>query len=437
MANSLLLPGQPPPNRRDFLRGAGLTIAGAALGGSGLLTACSSGKSSGGGSVSGASTPKTVSVGALQDLSGGLEIYGSQQAQATMLAVETINAAGGVLGRKLDLHSNNTQSQDALNVQYARSLLKQDGVAVVVGSLTSSSREAMRPIFDQNKGLLFYPSLYEGGLCDQNVFVTGPSASQQIKPLVEYALKNLGKSFYILAPDYNFGTTSAVWYKKYIAAGGGKVVGTEFLPLTTSNFASTISHIQAAKPDVVVALPVGSSQTGFFAQFASAGLKKHIAVISTNYGSGNQQVAISAAAGEGVIVCLEYVPSVNNAANTTFKSAWTKRFKGGSEQIIDEAANTWTAWNLWAAAAEKAGSTDAPKVIAALRDGITFNSPSGLVKADGATNHLIRPMYIAKGNKKHGFDIVQTIDNVAPEYEQSVCNLIKNPGTHRQFVPTS
>lgn len=427
MADSAPLPNEAIPSRRTFLHGAGVALAGAALGSSGLLSACSS---------SGASK-KTIQVGALQDLSGGLEIYGRQQEQATRLAIDAINAAGGVLGKTLDLHSNNTQSQDALNVQYARNLLQQDKVAVVVGSLTSSSREAMRPIFDQSKGLLFYPTLYEGGLCDQNVFVTGPSASQQIRPLVEYALKKLGKTFYIVAPNYNFGTISTLSYKKYIDEGGGKVVGTELLPLTTSNFASTISHIEAAKPDVVVALPVGSNQTGFFAQFASAGLKNKIKLISTNYGSGNQQVAISPEAGAGVIACLEYVPSVDNAANQQFKSAWNKKFKGGADQIIDEAANTWTAWHLWAAAAKKAGSTDPSKVIKALQSGISFESPGGRVQVDAKTNHLIRPMYIAEGNSKHGFDIVQTLDGIKPEYEQSVCHLGTNPDTHRQFVPNS
>ncbi len=413
--------------RRDFLRIGGVALAGAAIGGTGLLAGC----------APVASGAKTISVGAVQDLSGGLEIYGEQQLQASQLAIAALNKAGGVLGSDLELVSKNTQSQDALNVQYTRDLLTTEEAAVVVGALTSSSREAMRPLFAQNNGLMFYPSLYEGGVCDRNVIVTGPSASQQIKPLVEYALANLGKTFYIIAPDYNYGTISAVWYEKYVTDGGGSIVGTEFLPLDNSNFASTISKIQAAKPDVVVWLPVGAAQTGFAAQFTAAGLKDDITLISTNYGSGNQQIAIDADAGEGIIVCLEYVPQIDNPANQAFKEAWTAEFGEGADIIHDEAANTWTSWNLWAAAVEQAGSTDVDKVIDALQSGISFESPGGLVTVDGKTNHLIRPMYIAKGNREQGFDILETIDAVVPEYEQSVCDLQANPQTHEQFTPES
>lgn len=412
--------------RRTFLGGAAVAAVGSLLGG-GVLSACGVGGVGGSGS-------DTISVGSLQDQTGGLEIYGDQQFEATKLAIDDINAAGGLLGKKLSLNSKNTQSDDSLYAQYARTLLQQDHAKAVVGALASSSREAMRPVFDQNNGILFYPALYEGGVCDRNVFLTGPSASQQIKPLIEYALQNLGKTFYIVAPNYNYGTISTTWYKKYVTEGGGQVLGAELLPLSTSNFATTISHIQAKNPEVVVALPVGSSQTGFFAQFANAGLKDRIAVISTNYGSGNQQVAISPEAGNGIIVCLEYVPNLDNPYNKKFMELWAKKFKG-ADRIIDEAVNTWTAWHLWAEAVKKAGSTDTDAVIKALQSGIQFNSPGGPVTLDGATHHLIRPMYIAKGNKDHGFDVIKTIPNVKPTYEETVCNLIKNPDVKKQFTP--
>lgn len=414
--------GQATPSRRAFLGGSAAAVAGTLLGG-GLLSACGVGSSSNG-----------IVVGALQDQTGDLEIYGDQQLNATKLAIADINASGGLLGKQLTLDAKNTQSDDSLYAQYARTLLQQDQAKAVVGALASSSREAMRPVFDQNNGILFYPALYEGGVCDRNVFLTGPSASQQIKPLVEYALANLGKSFYIIAPNYNYGTISTTWFKKYITEGGGQVLGTELLPLSTSNFSTTISHIQAKKPDIVVALPVGSSQTGFFAQFANAGLKDSIAVISTNYGSGNQQVAISPEAGDGIIVCLEYVPSLDNPYNQKFKKLWAKKFKG-ADQIIDEAANTWTAWHLWAEAVKKAGTTDTDAVIKALQSGLHFNSPGGPVTLDGSTHHLVRPMYIAKGNRNHGFDVIKTIPNVKPVYEETVCDLIKQPDTKKQFTP--
>jgi branched-chain amino acid transport system substrate-binding protein len=400
------------------------------------MAACSSGSTvEATSTATGGDAQSTVTVGAVQDLSGGLEIYGQQQLEATKIALKAINDAGGAGGAILTLSDKNTQSQDALNVQYTRDLVQTEKVSVVVGALTSSSREAMRPLFAGGEALYFYPALYEGGVCDVNTIVTGPSASQQIKPLVEYALENLGSRYYIIAPDYNFGSISTTWFEKYITDGGGEVVGSELVPLDVSNYSSTISKLQAARPDVVVWLPVGAAQTGFAAQFAAAGLKDQMTLISTNYGSGNQQLAISPEAGEGIIAALDYVPEIDSPANQEFKAAWDAEFGSGANEIHETGANTWIAWKLWAEAANKAASTDPAAVLEALQTGISIDTPAGRVTFDPKTNHLIRPMYIVRGNATNGFDIIETFDAVVPEYEQSVCNLLEDPTVKTQFVP--
>ena len=412
------------PKRRNRCV-AGVALVAATVFG---LTACTpSGSDEGSASA--------VTVGAVQDLSGGLEIYGQQQLDASKLAIAAINAAGGAAGSELNLSDKNTQSQDALNVQYTRDLIQSEKAPVVVGALTSSAREAMRPLFASGQSLYFYPALYEGGVCDANTVITGPSASQQIQPLIDYSLKNLGTKYYIVAPDYNFGSISTTWFETYITAGGGEVVGSELVPLDVSNYSSTISKIQAAKPDVIVWLPVGAAQSGFAAQFAAAGLKDQMTLISTNYGSGNQQLAVSAEAGEGIIAALDYVPGIDNQANTDFKAAWDTEFGKGANEIHESGANTWIAWKLWSEAANKAGSTEPAKVLEALQSGMTIDSPAGQVTFDPKTNHLIRPMYIVQQNSTQGFDILETVDAVVPEYEQSVCDLMSESTTNQQFVP--
>lgn len=381
----------------------------------------------------GSATP--ITVGAIQDLSGGLEIYGEQQQDASELAIAEINDAGGVNGLTLELINKNTQSQDSLNVQYTRDLIQTNGARVVVGALTSSQREAMRPLVSSGQALYFYPALYEGGVCDANTVMTGPSASQQIKPLVDYALENLGEKYYILAPNYNFGSISTTWFKKYIEDGGGEVVGSELIPLDVSNYSSTLNQIQAAKPDVIVWLPVGASQTGFAAQFAVSGLKDQMTLISTNYGSGNQQLAIDPSAGEGIIAALDYVPQIDNQENKDFKEAWNALYGSGADEIHETAANTWISWKLWAEAANMAGSTEPAEVLKALQSGISIDSPSGRVTFDPKTNHLIRPMYIVRGNANYGFDILETIEAVSPAFEQQVCDLMTEPTINTQFLP--
>ena len=375
-----------------------------------------------------------IVVGAIYDLTGGLNIYGIQQSHAMHLAVDAINAKGGLLGRQLAVVESDSQSELPKFTQYANTLILRDKIQVLFAGLTSSSREAMRPIVREKKVPYFYSALYEGGACDRQTFVTGASASQQMGVLIEWAIKEYGPKIYIMAPDYNFGTISAHWVETYAKQFGGEVLGSDFLPLTVTDYAPTIQKIQAAKPNFVVTLPVGANQTGFLEQFAAAGLKKQMGIVSTNYGSGNQQVVVSPDAGEGIVASQEYFMWIEGAGNDAFKALWKDKY-GLDEPIISEAASTWNAVNLWAMAVEKAGSTENDKVIAALESGLTFEGPNGLVALQPKSHHLKQNIYIVKGNRDHGFDVIKTYDAVAPSFEDEKCDLIANPATAEAFTP--
>jgi branched-chain amino acid transport system substrate-binding protein len=280
----------------------------------------------------------------------------------------------------------------------------------------------------------FYSSLYEGGVCDRYNFISGASASQQLGVLLDWAVKNYGKKFYIMAPDYNFGTIAAVWIHKYAKDVGGEVVGEDFLPLSASDFSATLRKIQESQPDVVIALPVGANQTGFLEQFAAAGLKSKIGIVSTNYGSGNQQVVVSPDAGEGIVVSQEYFHWIDEPKNAEFKKIWQAAY-GDKEPIISEAADAWNAVHVWALGVEKAGTTDAEPVIDALESGITFEGPNGTVGYQPGSHHFKQNIYIVRGNREHGFDVIQVYEQVAPTYEDQVCDLTKDKTISKQFVP--
>ncbi|MCR9135782.1 MAG: ABC transporter substrate-binding protein [Alphaproteobacteria bacterium] len=373
-------------------------------------------------------------IGAIFDLTGGLNIYGIQQNNALNLAVERINAAGGVNGEPVAVIGYDAQSELSKYTQYANTAVLRDGIAAMFAGLTSSSREAIRPIFRKANIPYFYSSLYEGGACDKQTFVTGSSASQQLSVLMKWAVENYGKRIYIMAPDYNFGTISGHWIHEYAAQNGAEVVGEDYLALSVTDYAPTIQKIQAAKPDFVVALPVGANQTGFLEQFAAAGLKEDIGVVSTNYGSGNQQVVVSPAAGEGLIASMGYFPSVDSPANAEFIELWQAKY-GNDTPIVAGAVDVWNAVHLWAAAANKAGSTDPDAVIAALESGLTFNAPNGNVTLEPGSHHLRQDIYIAEGDANHGFRIVQTYPGSAPTYENEKCDLIASPDTAEHFTP--
>jgi branched-chain amino acid transport system substrate-binding protein len=150
---------------------------------------------------------------------------------ATMdLAVNEINAAGGVLGRKIQLINYDPQSNIQLYTQYATEAATKEKVAVVHGGITSASREAIRPLLKRYNTLYFYNTLYEGGVCDRNIFCTGSTPAQTVEKLVPYVQKKWGKKIYTIAADYNYGQITAKWVKKYAQDNGGEVVQTDFFP---------------------------------------------------------------------------------------------------------------------------------------------------------------------------------------------------------------
>jgi len=373
-------------------------------------------------------------IAAIFDLTGGLNIYGIQQNNALKLAVDDINTKGGVLGAPIDVVSYDAQSEQSKYIQYSNTAILKDQVKALFAGLTSSSREAIRPIARKANIPYFYSALYEGGACDKQTFVTGSSASQQLSVLIDWAVKKYGKKIYVMAPDYNFGTISAHWIKEYAKKAGAEVVGVDFLALTVTDYAPTIQKIQAAKPDFVVALPVGANQTGFLEQFAAAGLKDTIGVVSTNYGSGNQQVVVSPEAGKGLIASQGYFQPVENPANAAFVKLWQAKY-GSDTPIVSEAVDVWNAVHLWAAAVNKAGSADTKPVVAALESGLTFEAPNGMVKLEPGSHHLRQNIYIAEGDDKHSFKIVETFPDAAPTYENEKCDLVAHPSLAKQFTP--
>lgn len=375
-----------------------------------------------------------VKVGAIFDLTGGLNIYGIQQDNALDLAIASVNAAGGVNGEEVVVVGYDAQSELSKYTQFAQTAVLRDGIAAMFAGLTSSSREAIRPIFREANVPYFYSSLYEGGACDKQTFVTGSSASQQLNVLMEWAVENYGPRIYIMAPDYNFGTISGHWVREYAKQLDAEVVGEDYLALSVTDYAPTIQKIQASNPDVVVALPVGAAQTGFLEQFAAAGLKDSIGVVSTNYGSGNQQVVVSPQAGEGLVSAMGYFPSVESDANAAFLAAWEEAY-GTDTPVVAGAVDVWNAVHLWAAAANKAGTTDADEMIAALESGLTFEAPNGTVTLEPRSHHLRQDIYIARGDANNGFEIIATFEDSEPTYENEVCNLIDNPDAAEHFTP--
>jgi len=382
-----------------------------------------------------AKAAEDIAVGSILDATGPINIYGLPMIDATKFALDAINQSGGVLGRKLRLIEADCQSNNQVYAQNAVKLILDDKVSVLMGGITSASREAVRPVVDRYSAVYFYNEQYEGGVCDKLVFCTGVTPAQQLGVLVPWAAKQHGKRFYTLAADYNYGHISADWVKVYLKAAGGELSGEEFIPLDVVNFDSVIQRLQSAKPDVVMSLLVGGNHIAFYRQFAAAGLKEKMAIVSATFGLGNEQVVLKPQEAEGIVVIYPYFQELDNAVNKDWVAAWRKRFGANYTYITDSACTVWNGWHLWAMAVNKANSLDRDKVIAALETGLTFDSPEGHIRLDPKSHHVVHSVHLAKVNDKNGFAIMESFANVEPSDTMKVCDLIANPNEHKQYTP--
>jgi urea transport system substrate-binding protein len=382
-----------------------------------------------------AGAQETITVGSILDATGPINVYGVPMIDATKMAIDDINANGGVLGKQLELVEYDGQSDNAKYSEFANQLILKDKAAVIMGGITSASREAIRPLMDRNNQLYFYNEQYEGGVCDKLVFATGVVPEQQISTLLPWAIENYGPKIYTIAADYNYGQISADWVKVYAAENGAEVVGEEFIPLDVTDFSSTLSKIQEEQPDLVFSLLVGGNHIAFYRQWAAAGLKETYPVVSPTFGLGNEHVTLAPEEGEGIVVSYPYYQELDNPTNQAFVEMWHERYGADYPYITDSANVVWTGWHLWAMAVEKAGSLETDAVIAALESGLEFDAPEGKVTLDPQSHHLVHNVHIAKVNANQGFDILESFEGVAPTWNQEVCNLVENPETQEQFTP--
>ncbi len=377
-----------------------------------------------------------IKLGLLEDASGNFALAVIPKIHATQLAIEEINAKGGVLGRPIKLIHYDTQSDNTKFQEFARRLIQTDKPDVIFGAFSSASREAIRPIMDKAKMLYFYNNQYEGGVCDSNVFVTGAVPEQQFSTLVPWLMQKYGKKVYTIAADYNFGQISAEWVRKIVKENGGTMVGEEFIPLSVSQFGQTIQNIQKAKPDFVMTLLVGNIQSAYFEQQAAANLNLPMGS-SIQVGQAYEHKRFKTPALKDMYVTPNYIEEVNSPASNEFKKKFKAKFPS-EPYISQEAANAYDAVYLYKAAVEKAKSTDKVAVRKALESGdICTEGPSGKVCIDPKSHHLSHTIYLAHVQADHSIQFPKVWNDIKPYWlGEAGCNLAAKDD-YSQYTPSN
>ena len=403
-------------NRRGFMKAGGALVG--ALLAAGLITTnafAADFPTSKVNTTGLAVTDTTVKVGILHSATGTMAISETGSIQAEKLAIEQINAMGGILGRKIEVIQEDGASDWPTFAEKAKKLLASDKVAAVMGCWTSASRKAALPVFEKENGLLFYPTFYEGLEQSKNVFYTGQEATQQILAGLDWIAKEKkAKTFYLIGSDYIWPRTSMKIARKHIEKNlKGSVVGEEYIALGDTQFGSVINKIKLKKPDVIYAAVVGGSNVAWFKQLNAAGLNSAKQTMLTISVTEDEVLGIGGENLAGFYSAMKYFQSQDNPANKKFVAEFKKKW-GAKSVIGDVTQAAYLGPWLYKAAVERAGSFDVDKVQAALPGYEFKDAPEGPVTVE-KNHHLTTKLRIGQWQKDGQAKVVYTSGYIKPD----------------------
>lgn len=377
-----------------------------------------------------------IKIGVLEDQSGDFAAVTMVKLNAIKLATKEINDAGGIDGRPVELVIYDPQSDNRRFQEFTRRVLQSDKVDVMFGGFSSASREAYRPIVNQFDGLAFYNNQYEGGVCDDNMIITGAVPEQQFSTLIPWMMEEYGPNVYTIAADYNFGQISAEWVREIVDENGGKMVGEEFIPLGVSQFGQVIQNIQAAEADFVVTLLVGAAQASYYEQAAAANVGLPMAS-SVNVGQGYEHKRFTPPSLANMHVTTNYIEEIDTPASNAFVEKFRAEYPDVT-YINQEAANSYIGMYLYKQMVERAGSTDREALRAVIAEGdVCFDGPSGNTCLDPKSQHMSHTIYLAKVGEDHSITFPKVWENIDPYWlGEAGCDLTKHDPS-AQYTPSS
>ncbi|MEC7502420.1 MAG: transporter substrate-binding protein [Planctomycetota bacterium] len=356
-----------------------------------------------------------IKVGVLHSLSGTMADSERPVVDATLLALETLNQAGGVLGRPVEPIVRDGKSRAGQFAQQAEQLIREEQVVTVFGCWTSESRKTIVPIFEDADHLLVYPVQYEGMEESPNVIYLGAAPNQQILPAVDWLYREKQmRNFFIVGSDYVFPRMAAEVIEDRVKELGATVGGEIFLPLGTRNVKQAIDAIEKANPDVILNLINGSTNVAFFEDLRSRGITPD-KIPSISFSVGESELArMDPESMAGDYAAWNYFQSIDTPANLDFVESFKARY-GPHQVITDPMEAAYTGVMLWAAAVTEAGSIEPGAIRRGLR-GVRGEGPGGELRIDPATQHAYRKPRIGKVLEDGQFEIIWEADEaVKPE----------------------
>jgi urea transport system substrate-binding protein len=345
-----------------------------------------------------------IRVGVLHSLTGTMAISETPVKDATLMAIEEINAGGGLLGRLIEPVVVDGRSDGSAFAAEAERLITEQKVSVVFGCWTSASRRSVKPVFEKHSHLLVYPVQYEGLEQSPSIVYTGAAPNQQIIPAVKWCFEQGFRRFYLVASDYVFPRAANEIIRAQVKALRGQIVGEDYLLLGARDVAAAVARIAAAKPDIILNTINGDTNVVFFEALRRAGITPAQTPTLSFSIAEHELRSMKPQEMVGDYAAWNYFQSVDSKVNRDFVARF--RARQGAEAVTDDPIEAgYFGVHLWAKAVQTAGTETTAAVRAALLDQ-SLDAPEGRVYVDSDTRHTWKTVRVGRIRPDGQFDIV-------------------------------
>lgn len=358
-----------------------------------------------------------IRVGVLFSQTGSMSISEMQVKHAIVLAIDEINASGGVLGRRLEPVIQDGRTREDIFGKRARELVA-SGVPVIFGGWRSIDRKAILAELETSDALLFYPMQYEGNESSRNIFYGGMTPNQQILPSLEWFMSAEGGSrsrVFLIGTDYVFPRTANYIVKKFLQDKSMQVVGEVYVSSDQSDFAKQFQAIRESKADLILSTINGVSNISFYREFSEQGLDPETcAILATSLGEAGLR-SIPAAHTQGHFAAWSFFQSLGEDRARLFVRRFQREY-GADRPVHDPMESAYTQVFLWKEAVERSGSLAASEVRKVLEKNIKFDGPGGSVRIDPRNHHTYKRLRIGRIGPDQQFEIVyESPELIRPE----------------------
>lgn len=359
-----------------------------------------------------------IKMGIATDITGAIGYAGNSCWQTAQLAVEEINAAGGIAGRPVELYLEDTASNETTAVANVRKLIQRERVDVVLGGITSSMRQAIKdPIVTRGRTLYIYPQLYEGQECTTNLFCTGPTPAQQCDEFIPWLISQGKKRFCMPSANYVWPQLLNQYARKVIESNGGEVIFEEYYPIDQVEYSSTVSRIMNDNVDCVFNTVIPPGGGPFFKQLYAAGFLAKGGQLACVYYDENLLNVNRPEEMEGLATCLDYFQSIDDPFSKELLAKYNARWPGSQYRFVAGSAATgmWRGIKLYEQAVIATnGDTDREAVGKAMDTAKIEQGPGGGSEMVPGKMHAKMNMYIAVA-KNGAYEVLNKYDMVDPK----------------------